>query len=303
MSNVVLWYSRYEPLKEHMEHLKKIYGEDVKIVHTKRRFESNEQFLNHIKEINAKAVYAVLPLDRIDVLMHTEIGSKIDWLWAEYAELKDGVRSEEEKGFDADKDAAGYFFGMGQHRRFLGFSKIKEYRLIRVPLEDIPEMKYEGRKYLPRKEWKFAWKRSFEEMEEMIKKNRVLVKVMESRKYPDSYYVSVKFEKDTEMFEQLRPVLKERNFVFNDKHKDWNKVAKKEDIDEVLDEIRSAGNVAIENVAVRILMKNNLAEKNAGYLLEKSLEKTGDIVVVQQSVERSKSAGAENEFGDREPEI
>ena len=284
----MVWFSRYEPLPAQVEALKQIYGDDVKILHVNRRFESTNQFLNYLKEVNAKGVYAVVPLEKIKEMMETNIGKNIDWLWAEYEEIADGVRKEEEKGFEPDKDIAGYYYNLGQHKRFIGFSKITHYELQTLPLIRL-DVKIPQRRYLPKDEWKKAWKNAYKQMEEAIKRNAVSVSM---KIYSDNRtLIAVAFEKNTEMFEELRPFLKDLGFEFNTDKKDWSKwFDSVDEANNTLNKIQKRVMGIAENIAIKILQRNNLPESKAEYLLFKMLEKEKIINVATRGV-KSKSQG------------
>ncbi len=279
---VVVWFSRYEPLPAHIEALKKIYGENVEIKIVNRKFESTTHFLQYLKEVNARGVYAVVPLEKVKEMMNTEIGKNIDWLWAEYEEITDGVRREEEKGFEPDKDIAGYYYNLGQHRRFKGFSKIIDYQLKTQPLIsfEIPTTKQQA---WTKEKWREAWKNTYMDMLKELNKNKVKINIKE---YPNGKtLVSVAFEKDTDMFEHLRPVLKNMGFEFSKEHTDWSIVLEnKEDVRKILEEIKKMGNIVIENLAVRTLQKHQLPEHKADFLCNQIKNRVELISVKQRKM-------------------
>ncbi len=77
---VVLWVSRHKPMREEVDELKKLYGEDVVIVTVNRRFKAVDELLKIVSETNPVAMVCILPLsfvmhlieylgDRVVILM------------------------------------------------------------------------------------------------------------------------------------------------------------------------------------------------------------------------------------------
>ncbi len=275
MGKVVVWYSKYEPNEAQIKHLRNIYGEDVTIRKVKRRFESEEQFLRYIKRNKADAVYAVLPLEIIKRMMETDIGKGVDWLWAEFVEMKDGVRSEMDANFDPSKDSTGYFFGFGQHRRFIGFSKIKDYQLVREPLEDFEKVEEE---IANEESYEELYEEAKKEMVENIKDNKTLIVMVNSTKYSDKDFVSVQFNKGTAVFEQLRPMLKEMGFTFNSKKKQWEGFVVKDKKEEFLKAYREVIVTVLENMGTLALQKRGLPENLTNRLVKEALSETKGMV-------------------------
>lgn len=256
----VLWFSPYEILPAQEEELRRIYGKDVEIEKVNRRFESKEHFLRYVKESGAEVVYAPLPPDVLKEFKETEIGKNITWLMCEWGEIKDGVRREEEEGFDPNSDYARYAYGIGLHRRFLGFKEFIDYELKARELSEIKEIK-EERKYLSREEYREKWRNIYRELNKEYRANKVYVRVSNG-------YIHVRMDKNCQMNDELRPKLKDMGFKFNRDYKEWYRVAD-EKTAEILKEIRERVEIGLENITVRVLQKYREPEWKAREIMSR----------------------------------
>ena len=256
----VLWFSPYEILPAQEEELRRIYGKDVEIEKVNRRFESKEHFLRYVKESGAEVVYAPLPPDVLKEFKETEIGKNITWLMCEWGEIKDGVRREEEEGFDPNSDYARYAYGIGLHRRFLGFKEFIDYELKARELSEIKEIK-EERKYLSREEYREKWRNIYRELNKEYRANKVYVRVSNG-------YIHVRMDKDCQMNDELRPLLKKLGFKFSKEYKEWY-MRENGQSEEVIREIRERVKIGVENIAVSVLQRHDEPEWKAGALVDK----------------------------------
>ena len=256
----VLWFSPYDILKAQEEGLKEIYGEDVEIEKVNRRFESKEHFLQFVKESGAKVVYAPLSPDVLQEFKNTEVGKGITWLMCEWGEVKDGVRKEDEIGFDPESDYARYAYGIGLHRRFLGFKEFLGYELKAKDLTKMREIS-EERKYLSREEYREKWRGIYRELNQAYRENKVYLRVSNG-------YIHVRMTKDCQMNDELRPLLKEMGFKFNKDYKEW--YLKLDDRgEEVIKKIKERVRAGIENITVRILQKHREPEWKAKDIMKR----------------------------------
>lgn len=298
----VIWFSKYPPIPAQIDALKEIYGDDIEVEMVDRRFEAERQFLEFIEAKGANGVYAVMPLEKIQQMMRTKIGKQFDWLWSEYDELDDGVRSENEEGFDPNRDMAGYIYNIGQHRRFLGFSKIKNYVLETEPLNQMVHERHEMKKMTP-EERSQRWKTAFADFGNLLYDketgNRVYVKIIDSKKTPDNVYVVAYYNKDTMMFDELRPELKKMGFKFDTKHSSWFVRVPREFMPEIVGTITKTANQVVENLAVRVLQKNGLwaTLHNQEFLINSTVSRRGGIVKIND-----KTTQKEEKVAPAEPE-
>lgn len=70
----IYWASRHAPLPSQLEALKKLYGEEVKVIQDPRPFASAEEIVERYRESGANDIVVVAPLSVLARL--TELGVK-----------------------------------------------------------------------------------------------------------------------------------------------------------------------------------------------------------------------------------
>jgi len=123
-SFTILWLSRHPVLESQKAELKRLYGEDVKIVWWNKTVKNSGHVLDLMREKGADDVVAVLPLSIIDYL------------------TKEGVYplfSEMEYVGDKNSDAPAEYVDerTGRKYRFKRFVRIKAVIIMKEPVEPI----------------------------------------------------------------------------------------------------------------------------------------------------------------------
>lgn len=194
-----------------------------------------------------------------------------------------------EECFDPNSDYARYAYGIEPHRRFLGFKEFVDYELKARELSEIKEIK-EERKFVSKEEYREKWREIYRELNREYRANKVYVRVSKG-------YIHVRMDKDCQMNDELRPLLKKLGFKFSKEYKEWY-MRENGQSEEVIREIRERVKIGVENIAVRVLQRHDEPEWKAGALVDK-LEGF-DKVYREKSdkeVELARESGEEVEMG------